>query len=230
MGGGVHRMETDGGAMKPVALANANPGESMMTVDDRVALVAGARAALSCCDSRVLFEVGAFTGASTILLGSVAREYGQGASVVTLDCFRLDPTRPRHWDYRFEKPYFQQWMARVEQAKMLDIILCIVGRAPEASLLVPPVAMCVVDGDHYTEGVAADLEAFAPKVELSGTIWLHDYVSHNTIPPGVDAYLDKHNEWSLHILNPTKVTWAILYRVKSSLERALAEWKRMTER
>ncbi|KPK72657.1 MAG: hypothetical protein AMJ84_03705 [Acidithiobacillales bacterium SM23_46] len=216
--------------MDALTMARTIAPHTMMTADDRVALVAAARAALGIASARCILEIGTYHGASTVLLAAVAREF-DGAWVLAIDPFRVDPAVPRHWDWRFREPYFEHWAARVREHQAWDVVLCIVGKAPAAARLVPDVALCMVDGDHGTEGILLDLKSYASHVDPGGAVYLHDYKTHATIRSGVDQFLSGMPAWKLVTVGTSKAppNCALLVRDDGVAAQFPRELERATE-
>lgn len=82
-------------------------------------------------------------------------------------------------------------MIELDKAGLADLhrVVRILGKSGEAGTHFPLAVDAVfVDGDHRADGVAADIEAWLPKVKPGGWIAFHDY--HSTLFVDVKAIVD----------------------------------------
>lgn len=108
---------------------------------------------------KVLVEIGACHGLSSVVLGAVARKY-KG---------RL---------YSVEYKQQADWVPNLQRYGVEEYVTMVEGLAPWLDWVNMPfkrVTYLLVDGNHYFFPVACDFQTFAPFVHKGGRIAFHDY-------------------------------------------------------
>jgi hypothetical protein len=128
------------------------------------------------CSGRDVLELGRYHGRSTIVSASVARR------VVSLD--QMSEAEADIWLQRYGVRH-KVWLR--------------LGRFAE---LIPtsggPFSACLIDGDHDSRSVSADIDAVIPHLTPGALIGFHDYADpqHPDVQPTVDRAAKKHR-WKL---------------------------------
>jgi predicted O-methyltransferase YrrM len=125
--------------------------------------------------SRVIIEVGSYVGASTLALAYGAAS-GMGARVVCIDPWP-DP-RPDERDHAHAE---RQRLALARFRVNMDehgwpVIALRTLSAIAAPLIVNPVGMAFIDGDHSYRHVLTDVTVWGPRIDPGGVLVLHDYL------------------------------------------------------
>lgn len=123
---------------------------------------------------KVLVEIGACHGLSSIILAAVARKYSGML-------------------YSVEPGLYVDWLPNLERYGLGKFATLIKARSPWLdwpNIPFKTIDYLLIDGDHHYFPAAADISAFAPKVRKGGRLAFHDY-SHprpNCVRPVVDKY------------------------------------------
>ncbi|HEV3437821.1 MAG TPA: class I SAM-dependent methyltransferase [Gemmata sp.] len=128
------------------------------------------------CSGRDVLELGRHHGRSTIVAASMARK------VVSLD--RMSDAEADFWLQRYGVRH-RVWL-----------------RIGQFAVLIPtsggPFSACLIDGDHDSRSVAADIAAAVPHLIPGAAIGFHDYAdpAHPDVQPTVDRAAREHG-WKL---------------------------------
>jgi predicted O-methyltransferase YrrM len=148
-----------------------------MPPDEGLALYEAARSARG-----PLVEIGTYCGKSAVYLGAAARE--NGAVLFTIDHHHGSEEIQPGWEHHDPElidpdtgrmnsfPFFQATMA---EAGLEDVVIAIVGDSPSiAKHWNSALGLVFIDGAHSEADVAADYEAWAPKLASEGLLVFHD--------------------------------------------------------
>lgn len=111
---------------------------------------------------RVLVEIGACTGTSSTILGSVAKKH-------------------RGMLHSIEAHPLPMWYTNMLQFGVAGFTRLIQARSPQVDLQKLPFTVIdylLIDGDHRFEGVLADYRFWSKLVRTGGRVAFHDYYSH----------------------------------------------------
>jgi predicted O-methyltransferase YrrM len=128
-------------------------GNRRMTAQDLALLERQARR----IGARTLVEIGAMDGCSTLLLGTLAREYGG----------RLTSVEPRPRG---------RWRENVAAYGLADVVVSVRAFSPwiERSAVPVPIDLLLIDGDHRASRALADYVFWGRFVRAGGVIAFHD--------------------------------------------------------
>ena len=159
-------------------LADSTPG--FMPEDEGTALHEAAMQYLS--PGGVGVEIGTYCGRSTIYLGAAAK--ARGARIVTIDHHHGSEEHQPGWEYHepaFVDPHtglldtvgrFRHTMA---DSGLEEYVVGVLGRSSTvATFWRTPVNFVFIDGGHTSEAASADLEGWAPWVNVGGALVIHD--------------------------------------------------------
>jgi predicted O-methyltransferase YrrM len=133
-----------------------------MTMEERVFLYKSAKELAS---GSVIAEIGSYLGASACFLAS-----GRWNRIGKLYCIDT-------WenDAMSEGPR-KTFDAFLRNTSVFKDIIALKGKSTDvAKLVVGPVDLLFIDGDHSYQAVIADLNAYLPKVKVGGLLVLHDW-------------------------------------------------------
>ena len=127
-------------------------------------------------------EVGCWMGRSTVYLAKQIRRSGKSIALDAVDTWEGSPTEKQHRDTVQKlreqgKTLRQVFDANLAACGVADLVRPICGRSTEVAELYPDASLALVyiDADHRYECVAADIEAWLPKVRKGGCLAGHDY-------------------------------------------------------
>lgn len=121
-----------------------------------------------------IVEIGSFKGRSTVVLATVARQYGLGP-VVAIDPHTFD--NPELAEHRTEPgaSSFEAFLANLKSARVADIVE--VHRAHSTDVApawMRPMRFLWIDGNHTLAGAKADFDGFMPHLATGGVVAFHD--------------------------------------------------------
>ena len=123
----------------------------------------------------VIVEIGTWKCGSALLMAHTGRK------IYTIDNFRTDqfnPGRPSEGEAKTKIKGFN--------------IELIVGDSQEiAKTWDKPINLLFIDGNHFYEGVKADIESWVPHVIKEGLVCFHDYDSHRDVTKAVNEAIEK---------------------------------------
>lgn len=133
-------------------------------------------------DPAVFVEIGTYAGRSTVLIGEAAR--ATGSRVVTVDHHRGSEEHQPGWEYH-DASLVDPHTGRIDTLPLLrrtlwdaeldDVVIPMIGSSPAVAQVWSTPARCVfIDGGHSEAAAHADLESWAPWVELGGALLIHD--------------------------------------------------------
>ncbi|MEV0947623.1 class I SAM-dependent methyltransferase [Rhodococcus sp. NPDC049939] len=171
-------MSTEHLTRELLELADATPG--FMPEDEGIALHRAATQYLGEGDTGI--EIGTYCGRSTLYLAAAAK--ARGARIVTIDHHHGSEEHQPGWEYHdpaLVDPHtglldtvgrFRHTMA---DSGLEEYVVAILGRSSTVSALWHhPVGFVFIDGGHTSEAASADLEGWAPWVQVGGALLIHD--------------------------------------------------------
>ncbi len=133
-----------------------------MTMEERVFLYQSARDLTS---GSVIAEIGSYLGASACFLASGG--WNRISKLYCIDTWENDAMS--------EGPR-KTFDAFLRNTSVFKDIIALKGRSTDvAKLIVGPVDLLFIDGDHSYQAVIADLKTYLPKVKVGGLLILHDW-------------------------------------------------------
>jgi hypothetical protein len=133
-----------------------------------------------------IVEVGSYCGRSTVVLGSAARLFGQGARVYAIDPHEGEVTDPdTHSGVRTERPTFDRFRSNIEAAGVDAVVEVIRQRSFDVPWQAP-IALLFVDGLHDYVNVARDMHHFEPYLCDGAFVVFHDCDDQH---PGVKMFV-----------------------------------------
>jgi len=128
-------------------------------------------------------EIGSFKGLSAVIvllgMNSVQREAGEYYCIDTFEASNVELTSESTYDE------FVRVTNGVDGKGQTKIVKGW-STAPETLAQVPSnLDWVYIDGDHETDGVIADIEAYVPKVKEGGLVLFHDH-TWESVKAGVD--------------------------------------------
>lgn len=113
-----------------------------------------------------IVEIGSWKGRSTIWLA-------HGAAAAGRQVYAVDPHEHSREDP--DARTLDAFRANVASAGVSDVVLPIVMRSEHAvRVIVEPVGLLFIDGDHSPEGARRDFELWLPRVMAGGLVMCHD--------------------------------------------------------
>ena len=129
-----------------------------------------------------IVEIGSYCGKSSVYLGAGARE--AGGTLICVDHHRGSEEQQPGWEHHDPElvdpavgrmdslPFLRRTL---HQANLEDTAIVIVGNSvPVARLFPAQFALVFIDGGHSLDVVAADHEAWSPKIVPGGILAIHD--------------------------------------------------------
>ena len=163
--------------MDPRLQATAEAARGFMPADEGLALHEAALAAPG-----PYLEVGTYCGKSAVYLGAAARV--AGTILFTVDHHRGSEENQAGWEHhdadlvdpdsgRMDTlPAFRRTIAG---AGLEDVVVAVVGEsATVAAHWTTPLGFVFIDGGHGSEPAHRDYESWVPRVEVGGTLAIHD--------------------------------------------------------
>jgi predicted O-methyltransferase YrrM len=133
-----------------------------MTMEERVFLYKSAKELAS---GSVIAEIGSYLGASACFLASGG--WNRIGKLYCIDTWENDAMS--------EGPR-KTFDAFLRNTSVFKDIVALKGKSTDvAELVVGPVDLLFIDGDHSYQAVIADLKAYLPKVKVGGLLILHDW-------------------------------------------------------
>ncbi|MDA8375332.1 MAG: class I SAM-dependent methyltransferase [Actinomycetota bacterium] len=126
-------------------------------------------------------EVGSYCGLSTIYLAHAAKE--AGATIVSIDHHRGSEENGPGWEYHdaaLVDPLsgtldtLYRFRRTLEVAGIADQVVAVVADSAAAAAVLSPARLVFIDGGHGREIAWRDYRSYAPKVETSGLLIIHD--------------------------------------------------------
>jgi len=121
---------------------------------------------------KVCLEIGSFLGKATVAMAEVAEK------VYTMDTFKENP-----WSLGTQKKKFTTLEAFKENIGGYNNIEYFIGKSkdilPKLDIVVD---LVFIDGDHSYPGVKKDILSSWPKLNVGGTLVLHDYYIEGSSP------------------------------------------------
>lgn len=147
------------------------------------------RAVESAPAGSILVEVGVFCGKSLIGLAELARAADKGLRVVGVDTFEGSEEH-KGFDDVPRWVLIRETLLHLENAGLKEFVSLIVADSVSASRLFADrsVWMVIIDAAHDEASVAADIEAWRPKIAPYGLLAGDDYIPEF---PGVMAAVDR---------------------------------------
>jgi len=124
-------------------------------------------------DGMTVYEVGAWTGMSTCLIGSVVK--GCKGRMVTVDNFK--GSNDNQAEFLSLVPVRRLLERNLGRFGLEQVVTIIDGDSADVAGTVEDGAVdfVFVDGDHRYSGVKKDLDAWLPKIKMGGVLAGHDY-------------------------------------------------------
>jgi cephalosporin hydroxylase len=147
--------------------------------------LAAALAAVSWDAERIVVEIGAYRGSTTVFMAKVLAGLGHRVPILSIDPFeRATP------DAINPQGVYNAYLDTIRQHRLDDLCLPLVAFSKDAAAVVPDtIGALVVDGGHHYPIVREDLELYGPKVRPGGVIFVDDYSSSF---PGVMRAVDEY--------------------------------------
>lgn len=165
----------------------------MMDAHELTHLVAGLKLA-EVGSEELIVEIGAFTGATTVLLHQALQHLGNdSAAVLSIDPFEASTNK---WGN--PRGSYRPFRRRITAAGAGHRCFALVGFSQDAHRAVPAgLALLVIDGDHRYEAVRTDLDRYTSKVRAGGVVFVDDYSaeSYPEVVAAVDEFLESHGEF-----------------------------------
>ena len=133
-----------------------------------------------------IVEVGCYEGKTTVLLGSLIKEFFPGTKITAID---LHDGRLGALDQGFVTvaPSLSKFTQNIQRAGLNDIVETVQGQACSIKWKAP-ISFLIIDGLHDYPNVSRDFWQFAPFVQPGGYIAFHDYADYY---PGVQAFVNE---------------------------------------
>jgi predicted O-methyltransferase YrrM len=160
-------------------LAVARAAKGFMPDDEGLALYESARGAAG---RGPMCEIGTYCGKSSVYLGAAARE--TGTVLFTVDHHRGSEENQAGWEHHDSSvvdprtgrmdtlPFFRR---TIEDAGLEESVVAIVGHSvPVARAWRTPLRFLFIDGGHAEDVALADYASWAPHLEPSGALAIHD--------------------------------------------------------
>ena len=129
----------------------------------------------------VIVEIGSFKGKSSVMLGTVAKEYN-GGPAVAIDPHTFD--NPELANHRASTgSSWAEFTANVERAGISQVIEAHRAFSTDmAANWTRPIRLLWIDGNHTYAGAKADFDGFMPSVIPGGVVAFHDALHPFTGP------------------------------------------------
>ena len=140
--------------------------------------------------SRVMIEIGAWCGKSTIYLGAAAAAVGPGtpaaaSSVLfSIDHHRGSEEQQPGWDHHDPAlvdvrsgriDTLPSWRRTIEAAGLESCVIGVVGDSRRvAAAWHTPICFCFIDGGHGEDAAWGDYNEWSPHVQPGGLLAIHD--------------------------------------------------------
>jgi predicted O-methyltransferase YrrM len=165
----------------------------MMDAHELTHLIAGLQLA-GVGPDELIVEIGAFTGATTVLLHRALQYLGNdSAPVLSIDAFEASSN-----EWGNPRGSYRRFRRRIAAAAAGHRCFALVGFSQDAHRAVPAgLALLVIDGDHRFEAVRSDLDHYTSKVRAGGVVFVDDYSaeSYPEVVAAVDQFLERHGEF-----------------------------------
>jgi predicted O-methyltransferase YrrM len=132
-----------------------------------------------------IIEIGSYMGRSTIILGSVIKEFFPDSKVFAIDPHKGDVSNPDDSIVTVTSS-LDQFNTNISDAGLSDIVILINDYSYNVQWS-EPISLLFIDGIHDYENVSRDFYHFESWVRSGGYVVFHDYSSF----PGVTAFVDE---------------------------------------
>ncbi|HVW59461.1 MAG TPA: class I SAM-dependent methyltransferase, partial [Puia sp.] len=151
------------------------------------------KACIQMPDQRTIVEVGSYEGKSTVLLGSLVKEFFPDVKIVSIDPHD-GLLGARDQGLVSVAPSFKRFVDNLQAAGLSDVVKAVQKRTCDVAWT-DPVLFLIIDGLHDYPSVARDFRQIAPSVIKGGYIAFHDYADYF---PGVQAFVHELLESGLY--------------------------------
>jgi len=142
------------------------------------------KACIQMPEQHTIVEVGSYEGKSTVLLGSVVKEFFPGVKIVSIDPHD-GLLGARDQGLISVAPSLKRFTTNLQTAGLSEVVEVVQGRACDVAWS-EPVFFLIIDGLHDYPSVARDFRQISPSVVKGGYIAFHDYADYF---PGVQAFV-----------------------------------------
>lgn len=142
------------------------------------------KACIQMPDQHTIVEVGSYEGKSTVLLGSLIKEFFPDVGIVSIDPHD-GLLGARDQGLVSVAPSFSRFSSNLQAAGLSDVVKVVQKRTCDVAWS-DPVFFLIIDGLHDYPSVARDFRQIAPSVVKGGYIAFHDYADYF---PGVQAFV-----------------------------------------
>ncbi len=142
---------------------------------------------LKCCkefEQSVVVEVGSYHGRSTVLFGSILKNFSSNIKVYSIDPHdgKLGATDQ---GLQYFPPSYEKLKQNIQREELSDVVEIIKNNAWNVEWN-KPISFLFVDGLHDYPNVAKDFYHFSSWIEVNGYVAFHDYADYF---PGVKAFV-----------------------------------------
>jgi len=142
------------------------------------------KACIQMPEQHTIVEVGSYEGKSTVLLGSVVKEFFPGVKIVSIDPHD-GLLGARDQGLISVTPSLKRLTSNLQAAGLSEVVEIVQERACDVAWN-EPVLFLIIDGLHDYPSVARDFRQISPSVVKGGYIAFHDYADYY---PGVQAFV-----------------------------------------
>ncbi|MEW6159726.1 MAG: class I SAM-dependent methyltransferase [Verrucomicrobiota bacterium] len=157
---------------------------------------------------RIIVEIGAWHGKSTVLLCRGAQTTHR-VPIYSVDLFEIggnDAADYRKHTGRNDYSYLELWKRNVRRARGDGLVHPIVGCSWDKAAEIPgEIGLLFVDGDHTEAGVRNDWNAYQHRLAPECVVMFHDYFNEKTaVRKVVDEIRPK---WNFGTVGTSAVLW-----------------------
>ena len=146
-------------------------------------------------DDDLVVEIGAYTGATTVMLHRALLHLGNTTSPV----LSIDPFEASRNERGNPRGSYRRFRRRLAAAKAGSRCFALTAFSQDAHLVVPDrIGLLVVDGDHRYPAVQSDLTLYGPKLRPGGVVFVDDYAApYPGVVQAVDGFLAANPHFTL---------------------------------
>ena len=146
-------------------------------------------------DRDLVVEIGAYTGATTVMLHRALATLGNTTSPV----LSIDPFEASRNERGNPRGSYRRFRRRIAAAEAGRRCFALTAFSQDAHVVVPDrIALLVVDGDHRYPAVQSDLTLYGPKIRGGGVVFVDDYASpYPGVVQAVDEFLEANPHFTL---------------------------------